>query len=251
MGAPVPQLLIVDDDRALAAMLVEYLEMQGCHVLTAGSGEQALTEVAQQPVDLVVLDVGLPGIDGFETLRRLRLEHTVPVIMLTARGEEQDRIAGLTAGADDYLPKPFNPLELAARVRAVLKRSGASQTTAPLRESTTGFGNLVLHDKRREVRVEGAPVPLTATELRVLETLLQRQGEVLSRAELTEIAVGRPLEPYDRSIDTLVSKLRRKLALAGARGAEIRSLRGHGYVLDPLRSDDGRTGDERGSEDHT
>lgn len=235
MVAPAPNLLIVDDDRALAVMLVEYLEIQGFHVTTVGSGEQALAELPRRPADLIVLDVGLPGIDGFETLRRLRLEHAVPVIMLTARGEEQDRIAGLTAGADDYLPKPFNPMELAARVRAVLKRSSGSST--PPREQSTGFGNLVLHDKRREVRVDGNLVPLTATELRVLEALLQRQGEVLSRSELTEVAVGRPLEPYDRSIDTLVSKLRRKLALAGARGAEIRSLRGHGYVLDIARQD--------------
>ena len=233
MAAPAPQLLIVDDDRALAAMLLEYLELQGFQVITAGSGEQALAELSHRQIDLIVLDLGLPGIDGFETLHRLRLEHAMPVIMLTARGEEQDRIAGLTAGADDYLPKPFNPLELAARVRAVLKRSSAGSVTA--REQSAGFGNLLLHSKRREVRVAGAAVPLTATELRVLEALLQRQGEVLSRAELTEVAVGRPLEPYDRSIDTLVSKLRRKLALAGAEGAEIRSLRGHGYVLDVMR----------------
>lgn len=233
MAAPAPQLLIVDDDRALAAMLLEYLELQGFQVITAGSGEQALAELSHRLIDLIVLDLGLPGIDGFETLHRLRLEHAMPVIMLTARGEEQDRIAGLTAGADDYLPKPFNPLELAARVRAVLKRSSAGSVIA--REQSAGFGNLLLHSKRREVRVAGAAVPLTATELRVLEALLQRQGEVLSRAELTEVAVGRPLEPYDRSIDTLVSKLRRKLALAGAEGAEIRSLRGHGYVLDVMR----------------
>jgi len=240
MVAPSSQLLIVDDDRALAAMLLEYLEMQGFEVAITGSGEQALAELLQRPIDLVVLDVGLPGIDGFETLRRLRQNHAVPVIMLTARGEEQDRIAGLTAGADDYPPKPFNPLELAARVRAVLKRSSAPVMAA--REDNLGFGNLVLHAKRRKVRVADRAVPLTATELRVLETLLQRQGEVLSRAELTEVAVGRPLEPYDRSIDTLVSKLRRKLTMAGAEGAEIRSLRGHGYVLDVLRAEGKRAG---------
>ncbi|MBU3671951.1 MAG: response regulator transcription factor [Sinobacteraceae bacterium] len=240
MAAPAPQLLIVDDDRTLAAMLLEYLEMQGFEVATASSGEQALAELPRRPIDLVVLDVGLPGIDGFETLRRLRQSHAVPVIMLTARGEEQDRIAGLTAGADDYLPKPFNPLELAARVRAVLKRSLVTAIAA--QEDNAGFGNLVLHAKRREVRVADRVVPLTATELRVLETLLQRQGEVLSRAELTEVAVGRPLEPYDRSIDSLVSKLRRKLTMAGADGAEIRSLRGHGYVLDVLRADGKRKG---------
>lgn len=239
MIAPSSQLLIVDDDRALADMLLEYLEMQGFRVFTASSGEQALVELPRRYIDLVVLDVGLPGIDGFETLRQLRQDHAVPVIMLTARGEEQDRIAGLTAGADDYLPKPFNPLELAARVRAVLKRSLTPALAT--QESHLGFGNLVLHAKRREVRVADRAVPLTATELRVLESLLQRQGEVLSRAELTEVAVGRPLEPYDRSIDTLVSKLRRKLAMAGTEGADIRSLRGHGYVLDVLRSDGKRT----------
>jgi DNA-binding response OmpR family regulator len=209
MVALTPKLLIVDDDGALAAMLVEYLEMQGFHVTTVASGERALKELPNLTPDLLVLDVGLPGIDGFETLQRLRLQHTVPVIMLTARGEEQDRIAGLTAGADDYLPKPFNPMELAARVRAVLKRTSGS--SAPPTEESSGFGNLVLHDKRREVRVDGSSVPLTATELRVLEALLQR----------------------------------RKLALAGARGAEIRSLRGHGYVLDVARPDEKGTSGAR------
>jgi DNA-binding response OmpR family regulator len=181
----------------------------------------------------VVLDLGLPGIDGFETLARLRKDHAVPVIMLTARGEDQDRIAGLLAGADDYLPKPFNPAELAARIHAVLKRSRNTRASDP---PSLGFGNLELNVKRREVRVEGSPVALTATELRILEVLLNRKGEVLTRAELTEAAVGRPLEAYDRSIDTLISKLRRKLGSAGAEGAEIRSLRGHGYVLDLARS---------------
>jgi len=228
---PSPNLLLVDDDRALAAMLVEYLELQGFKVCTVDSGERALASIEHEAPDLVVLDVGLPGMDGLATLGRLRERQTVPVIMLTARGEEADRIAGLLAGADDYLPKPFNPLELAARIRAVLKRSGAA-TSPPADEPAPGFGNLRLHVKRREVRVDDRPVTLTATELRILETLLRRRGEVLSRAELTEIAVGRPLEAYDRSVDTLVSKLRRKLAEAGARGAEIRSLRGHGYVLD-------------------
>lgn len=228
---PTPNLLLVDDDRTLAAMLVEYLELQGFKVRSVDSGERALVSIEHEAPDLVVLDVGLPGMDGLETLRRLRERQALPVIMLTARGEEADRIAGLLAGADDYLPKPFNPLELAARIRAVLKRSGAA-TSPPADEPASGFGNLRLHMKRREVRVDDRPVTLTATELRILETLLQRRGEVLSRAELTGIAVGRPLEAYDRSIDTLVSKLRRKLAAAGARGAEIRSLRGHGYVLD-------------------
>ena len=230
---PAPRLLLVEDDRALATMLREYLELQGFEVVPVTSGEQALACIAREPPDLIVLDVGLPGIDGFATLERIRQERFLPVIMLTARGEERDRIAGLIAGADDYLPKPFNPLELAARIRAILKRSTSvtSPTLAP-NPQPLGYGNLVLHGKRREVLVDQQPVTLTAAELRILEVLLERAGEVLTRAELTEIAVGRSLEVYDRSIDTLVSKLRRKLAAAGARGAEIRGLRGHGYVLD-------------------
>jgi DNA-binding response OmpR family regulator len=227
-----PRLLLVDDDRALATMVGEYLTLQGFSVESVASGEEALTSIRARAPDLVVLDIGLPGIDGLQTLERLRLTYTVPVIMLTAHGEDRDRIAGLLAGADDYLPKPFNPLELAARIRAVLKRSVAATSESAL----LGYGNLELHIKRREVLVEGRVVALTATELRILEVLLHRKGEVLSRAELTEAAVGRPLEAYDRSVDTLVSKLRRKLGAAGARGAEIRSLRGHGYVLDLARS---------------
>lgn len=227
-----PRILLVDDDRALASMLSEYLALQGFAVESVTSGEEALASIDDRSPDLVLLDVGLPGIDGLETLSRLRERRSVPVIMLTAHGEDSDRIAGLLAGADDYLPKPFNPLELAARIRAVLKRSVTSSAAHP----TLGFGNLELHVKQREVLVEGHPVALTATELRILEVLLNRKGEVLSRAELTEAAVGRPLEAYDRSVDTLVSKLRRKLGAAGAKGAEIRSLRGHGYVLDLARS---------------
>ncbi len=227
-----PRLLLVDDDRALAAMLGEYLALQGFKVESVASGEEALASIESRSPDLIVLDIGLPGIDGLETLARVRARHMVPVIMLTARGEDHDRIAGLLAGADDYLPKPFNPLELAARIRAVLKRSIGN----PNETTTLGFGNLELNIKRREVQVAGHAVALTATELRILEVLLNRKGEVLSRAELTEAAVGRPLEAYDRSIDTLVSKLRRKLSVAGAEGAEIRSLRGHGYVLDLARA---------------
>jgi DNA-binding response OmpR family regulator len=213
-------------------MLGEYLALQGFKVESVASGEEALASIESRSPDLIVLDIGLPGIDGLETLARVRARHMVPVIMLTARGEDHDRIAGLLAGADDYLPKPFNPLELAARIRAVLKRSIGS----PNETTTLGFGNLELNIKRREVQVAGHAVALTATELRILEVLLNRKGEVLSRAELTEAAVGRPLEAYDRSIDTLVSKLRRKLSVAGAEGAEIRSLRGHGYVLDLARA---------------
>ena len=228
------RLLLVDDDRELARMLAEYLRLQGYAVEAVASGEAALVLVAEKTPDLVVLDVGLPGIDGLQTLARLRESHSLPVIMLTARGEEQDRIAGLIAGADDYLPKPFNPLELAARIAAVLKRSGPRAESAGTESmnATLAVGNLVLDARRRDVAVEGRTVNLTAAEWRILEVLLRRRGEVLPRADLTELALGRPLEPYDRSIDTLISKLRRKLAQAGVQDADIRGLRGHGYVLD-------------------
>lgn len=227
-----PLLWLVDDDRALAAMLREYLELQDFEVALHYSGESALAALqAAAGPQLLILDVTLPGISGFEMLSTLRRTSSIPVIMLTARGEETDRIAGLLGGADDYLAKPFNPLELAARIRAVLKRStpaaSDSVTVKVLRS-----GNLSLDLKRREASVEDRPLVLTAGEMRVLEHLLRRRGEVLSRAELTELALGRSLEAYDRSIDTLVSKLRRKLADAGADGGEIRGLRGHGYVFD-------------------
>jgi len=233
-----PLLWLVDDDQALAAMLREYLELQRFEVELHDCGESALAGLQTgRPPQLIILDVTLPGISGFETLSTLRRMHHTPVIMLTARGEETDRIAGLLGGADDYLSKPFNPLELAARIRAVLKRSTPIETTSS-RDPTSipikvlRCGNLTLDLRRREALVNGSTLPLTAGEMRVLEHLLRRRGEVLSRAELTELALGRSLEVYDRSIDTLVSKLRRKLADAGAKGGEIRGLRGHGYVFD-------------------
>lgn len=227
-----PLLWLVDDDRALAAMLREYLELQDFEVALHYSGESALAALQSAAVpQLLILDVTLPGISGFEMLSTLRRTSSIPVIMLTARGEETDRIAGLLGGADDYLAKPFNPLELAARIRAVLKRSAPTDIGAASIKILS-CGNLSLDLKRREASVDAKPLVLTAGEMRVLEHLLRRRGEVLSRAELTELALGRSIEAYDRSIDTLVSKLRRKLADAGADGGEIRGLRGHGYVFD-------------------
>jgi DNA-binding response OmpR family regulator len=227
-----PRLLLVDDDRALAALVREFLELQGFRVESVHDGEAALARVATEPPDLVVLDVMLPGISGFEVLKRIREHHDLPVVMLTARGEESERIIGLLGGADDYLPKPFNPLELAARIGAVLKRSRHGQVLRP-RENVLQVGPLHLDLDRRELRAGGVPVAVTAAEMRVLEQLMRQPGHVLSRARLTELALDRPIEAYDRSIDTLVSKLRRKLSGAGVSGNCIRGLRGHGYVLDP------------------
>jgi DNA-binding response OmpR family regulator len=226
-----PRLLLVDDDTSLATMLEEFLELQGFRVDVLHDAESALTRLDADPPDLVVLDVMLPGMSGFEALRELRTRHELPVVMLTARGGESDRLVGLMGGADDYLPKPFNPLELAARIRNVLKR--ARPAAVPVDALETGLLRVDL--RRREASAAGQPLTLTAAELRVLEELLRHPDEVLSRARLTESALERPLEAYDRSIDTLVSKLRKKLGAAGVNPACIRSLRGNGYVLDTLR----------------
>lgn len=226
-----PRLLLVDDDAGLVAMLREFLELQGFRVDTLPDGESALARIATDPPDLLVLDVMMPGMSGFEALRQLRQrpEHQeLPVIMLTARGEESERIVGLLGGADDYLAKPCNPLELAARIRAVLKRSRVAAPAAHVLSA----GPLELDLRTRVLRAQGAPLNVTAAEMRVMEQLMRSPGEVLSRARLTELALDRPMEAYDRSIDTLVSKLRRKLDEAGVPGRCIRGLRGHGYVLD-------------------
>lgn len=228
MVKPLPRLLIVDDDRDLATMLLEILELEGYSVEVAVDGESALQKVDALPPDLLILDVMLPGMNGFEVLKRLRQRYDLPVIMLTARGEDSERIQGLTSGADDYIPKPFNPVELAARIHNVLRRSIPADKPA----EKLIAGAITLDCKRRELLLNGAEVKLTAAELRVIEQLMQRSGEVLSRAHLTELALDRPLEAYDRSIDTLISKLRKKLSAAGFEGNCIRSLRGHGYVFD-------------------
>jgi len=220
----------VDDDVALAAMLREFLELQGFVVATVEDGASALKHIRASPPDLVVLDVMLPGLSGFEVLECIRAQDDLPVVMLTARGAESDRITGLLAGADDYLPKPFNPLELAARIQAVLKRSRGEVRNA--NASDLVVGHLRLDLRRRELLARDVRVPVTAGEMRVLEHLMRHPGEVLSRARLTELALGRPIEAFDRSLDTLISKLRRKLAAAGVAGDCIRGLRGHGYVLD-------------------
>lgn len=232
-----PRILLVDDDVTLAGLLAEFLSLQGLRVEVLHSGEEALARVAAEPPDLIVLDVMLPGISGFETLRRIRERQDVPVIMLTARGEESERILGLMGGADDYLPKPCSPLELAVRIRTVLKRAkpkrdGGHGSPA---DAALAVGPLRLDLRRREVRAREQRLVLTPAEMRVLEQLMRRPGEVLSRAELTQLALERPIEAYDRSIDTIVSKLRRKLEAAGLPHGCIGGLRGHGYVLDPDR----------------
>lgn len=225
-----PRLLLIDDDVGLAAMLREFLELQGFDVDVVHDAEAGLIHLEEHSPDLIVLDVMLPGISGFEALKRIRASRDVPVIMLTARGGESDRILGLMGGADDYLPKPFNPLELSVRIQAVLKRV-RSDPPPEVRDALV-VGPIRLDLRRREVVANGQHVPVTAAELRVLEQLMRHPDEVLTRARLTELALQRRIEAYDRSIDTLISKLRKKLATAGVAHDCIRGLRGHGYVLD-------------------
>jgi len=231
MNQASPRLLLIDDDVSLATMLHEFLELHGFRVEVVHDGEAGLQQIENDPPDLVILDVMLPDISGFEVLKRIRANHDLPVIMLTARGDESDRIFGLMGGADDYLPKPFNPLELTVRIQAVLKRS-TNDAGSPIVRDTLQVGPLKMDLKRRTMSVNDTPVKLTAAEMRVLEQLMRRPGEVLSRARLTQTALDRPIEAYDRSIDTLISKIRHKLSAAGIKARCIRGLRGHGYVLD-------------------
>lgn len=221
------RILIVDDDRELCRLLADYLQREGFVVDIAHDSEGALAQLrnpAQRP-DLMILDVMMPGRDGLDTLRELRMQHRLPVIMLSARGEPVDRVIGLELGADDYLSKPCLPRELLARVRAQLRRH------APLQSGTVQVGNLLLLPGERRAQVEGQELSLTGAEFLLLLGLAQRAGELIDKAALTRQALGRELEKFDRSIDVHVSRLRHKLAEASPDAPRIDSVRGSGYVL--------------------
>jgi two-component system response regulator CpxR len=222
-------LLIVDDDHELCSMLVEYLGPEGFTTETAGTGTAALERVGRGvALDLVVLDVMLPELSGFEVLRRLRSVSRIPVIMLTARGEEVDRVIGLELGADDYLAKPFSPRELVARIRAVLRRM-AAEPQQPV-AGAVSWGPLRLDLRARRAEVDGTDLELTAAELRILELLVRADTRTVSREDLMLQALGRRLLPTDRSLDTHVSNLRRKLGKLTDR-VSVQSVRGSGYAL--------------------
>ncbi len=219
------QLLLVDDDAELCAMLREYLEPEGFGAETAENGQSALERLARGGIDLVVLDVMLPGLSGFEVLRRLRATSRVPVLMLTARGEEIDRVVGLEMGADDYLAKPFSPRELVARIRAVLRRMADAPAGGLL-----SFGALTLDVRAHRAQIDGADLELTSAELRILELLMQADTRTVTREELMQQALGRRLLPTDRSLDTHISNLRRKL-VRFTDHIRIQGVRGAGYAL--------------------
>lgn len=215
------RLLIVDDDVELCALLEEFLEREGYSVQCVHEGQGGLEQAQQGGYDLIVLDVMLPGLDGFEILKRLRTESRVPVLMLTARGQDVDRIVGLELGADDYLPKPFNPRELVARVKAILRR-----TEAKTNRGRVEVNGVVLDPGTREVTCDGKPVEVTTLEFDILEQLMRNAGHVVSRDGLMENLYNRKATPFDRSIDMHVSHLRRKLE--GVRPV-IKTIRGVGY----------------------
>jgi DNA-binding response OmpR family regulator len=223
------RVLLVDDDRELCQMLTEYLEAEHFEVKSVHDGGEALDELKSHDFEILILDVMLPSVGGFDVLRTLGASYQTPILMLTARGDDVDRIVGLELGADDYLSKPFNPRELVARIRAILRRATSRAVRGPADEIMVG--PIVLNTGMHQVRVADQPVTLTGAEFRVLELLMRSAGQVISRESMTEQALGRKLVPYDRSIDTHISNLRRKLNLEAGRNPEIKNVRGSGYTL--------------------
>jgi two-component system response regulator CpxR len=223
-------ILVVDDDVELCALVQEYLTAEGFSLKAVHDGEQGLQQALTNEYVLVVLDVMLPGITGFEVLRRIRSVSKIPVLLLTARGEDVDRIVGLEIGADDYLPKPFNPRELVARIRAVLRRTQPSRATDGVPEILT-VGDVELDPATRSVVRAGQAVDLTSVEFNLLEVLLREAGRVVTRERLVNAVLSRKFMPFDRSIDMHVSKVRRKLGDSEDDGDHIKTIRGVGYMF--------------------
>ena len=228
-----PHILVVDDDREIRSLVAQLLRKHGFRVTDAADGRSMMEALEGGRFDLVVLDLMLPGEDGLSLCRRVRAASSLPIIMLTAMGEETDRIVGLEMGADDYLPKPFNPRELLARIRAVLRRTGGD---VPETQEENGglrvFEGWSLDLAKRELRApDGTLVPLTAGEYDLLAVIVERPGRVLSRDQLLDLTRGRDAAPFDRSVDVQISRLRRKLEPDPKEPQIIKTVRGGGYVL--------------------
>jgi two-component system response regulator CpxR len=224
------RILIIDDDVELCDLLTEYFTQEGFEVKAVHDSGTGISQALSDEPSLIVLDVMLPGQSGFEVLRQIREQSKVPVVMLTARGDEVDRIVGLEMGADDYLPKPFNPRELVARIRAIQRRAvavneGHEQESGKILK----IGDVELDPGARTVLLEGKPVELTAVEFSMLEILLRMAGQVVNRDTLAKEVLGRRLSPFDRSIDVHVSSLRRKIGLQPNGSERIKTIRGTGY----------------------
>jgi two-component system response regulator CpxR len=223
-------ILIIDDDVALCELVTEYLEPLGFEIESVHRGDAGVDRALAGEHQLVVLDVMLPGLNGFEVLRRIRADSKVPVLMLTARGDDVDRIVGLEIGADDYLPKPFNPRELTARIRAILRRTSAEAPTDQTATKKLSVGDVQLDSGTRAVSRAEENVELTAVEFDLLEKLLRAAGEIVTRDELSKEVLGRSLSPFDRSIDMHISNLRKKLGHHFGGTERIKTVRGVGYI---------------------
>jgi len=221
------EILIIDDDTRLSAMLADYLTAAGFQVRTAATGNAGLQDIARRPPDALILDVMLPDLEGFEICRRIRANSNLPILMLTARGDETDRIVGLEIGADDYLPKPFSPRELSARLKAVLRRTQPSHSE----DRSLRFGRLEIDRSRRIVELDGKECGLTGYQFELLLALAENAGRVLSREKLMEITKGDELEAFDRSIDVHVSRIRAAIETDPKHPRRILTLRGAGYIF--------------------
>lgn len=221
--------LLIDDDVELCTMLSDYLGRYGFRISAVHRGDRGLIAAQERPWALILLDVMLPGMEGFDVLKQIRAVSAVNILLLTARGEDVDRILGLEIGADDYLPKPFNPRELLARMRAILRRHTTIKTEREL--GPLLVDDLELDVEARTVLKAGKAIDLTDVEFGLLETLMRSPGKVVSREELAEQVLGRKFSPFDRSLDMHVSRLRRKLADNSVSGERVKTIRGSGYQL--------------------
>ncbi len=222
-------ILMIDDDRELGGMITDFLASDHLSVTVRHSGEAGIEEFKSGDYDLLILDIMMPGISGLDVLKKVRLTSAVPVIMLTARGDDVDRIIGLEFGADDYLPKPFNPRELVARIKAILRRAQPQSEESEVLE----LGEIRLDSRTHKAAVNHNELQLTGTEFEILKCLLETPGRVVNKEYLSERALGRRLLPYDRSVDTHISNLRGKLEKAGNQNETIQNQRGVGYLLIP------------------
>jgi two-component system response regulator CpxR len=226
------RILLIDDDIGLSDLLSQLLELEGFALTQAYDGKQGLLMAQQQDFDLILLDVMLPKLNGFEVLRALRQRKQTPVLMLTARGEEIDRVVGLEIGADDYLPKPFNDRELVARIRAILRRAQTTQQDNQANEMMQ-FGDLRLDPSRQETYCNEQLIILTGTEFLLLFNLLEKSGELVTKESLSENVLGKKLMPFDRSLDMHLSNLRKKLPERQDGRPRVKTLRGKGYIWIP------------------
>jgi DNA-binding response OmpR family regulator len=226
----VDQILLIDDDVELCSLVTEYLEAEGFKVEAVFDGKRGLERALNGPQLLVVLDVMLPGLNGLDVLRRIRITSKIPVLLLTARGEDVDRIVGLEIGADDYLPKPFNPRELVARIRAILRRTRSGPQIDPIPD-VVRVGDIELDPATRTVRQKGMRIEFTSVEFNLLEVLLREAGRVVAREELVDTVLSRKFSPFDRSIDMHISKVRKKLGDSDTGTELIKTVRGVGYIF--------------------